>query len=129
MSYSQTIIVGNVGKDAEMRYTPAGQAVTTFSVAVNRSYTANSGEKVKETSWYRVEAWGKSAEVCAQYVKQGAQVLVQGRLKPDPETGGPRVWTDKQGNARASFELQADQVRFLSKTEAREQSQEFSGDF
>jgi single-strand DNA-binding protein len=129
MSYQKIIIVGNVGKDAEMRYTPAGQAVTSFSVAVNHAYTAKSGEKVKETTWFRVEAWGKSAEICAEYVKKGATLLVEGRLKSEQETGGPRVWTDKQGNPRASFELQADQVRFLSKTEQREQSQDFAGDF
>lgn len=129
MSYQKTIIVGNVGKDAEMRYTPAGQAVTSFSVAVNHAYTSKSGDKVKETTWFRVEAWGKSAEICAEYVKQGMTVLVEGRLKSEQETGGPRVWTDKQGNPRASFEVQADQVRFLSKTEKSESSSDFAGDF
>src|SRR6185369_14782291 len=70
------IIVGNVGKDPEMRYTPSGQAVTSFSVATNRQYTTGSGEQVKETIWFRVTTWGKQAEVCNQYVKKGSKVLV-----------------------------------------------------
>lgn len=87
------IIVGNVGKDPEMRYTPSGQAVTSFSVATNRQYTGNNGEQVKETIWFRVSTWGKTAEVCNQYVKKGSKVLVEGRLTPDKNTGGPRIWT------------------------------------
>jgi single-strand DNA-binding protein len=114
MSYHTIILVGNVGKDAEMRYTPAGQAVTSFSVATNRQYTANTGEQVKETIWFRVTTWGKQAEVCNQYVKKGSKVLVEGRLQPDPVSGGPRIWTDQSGSSRASFEVTASQVRFLS---------------
>jgi single-strand DNA-binding protein len=112
--YHTIIIVGNVGKDAEMRYTPSGQAVTSFSVATNRQYTASSGEQVKETIWFRVTTWGKQAEVCNQYVKKGSKVLVEGRLTPDPASGGPRIWTDQSGSARASFEVTANTVRFLS---------------
>jgi primosomal replication protein N len=91
--YHTLIIVGNVGKDPEMRYTPSGQAVTSFSVATNRQYTTGNGEQVKETIWFRVTTWGKQAEVCNQYVKKGMKVLVEGRLTPDKATGGPRVWT------------------------------------
>jgi single-strand DNA-binding protein len=112
--YHTLIIVGNVGRDAEMRYTPSGQAVTSFSVATNRQYTANSGEQVKETIWFRVTTWGKQAEVCNQYVKKGSKVLVEGRLNPDQSTGGPRIWTDQGGSPRASFEVTANTVRFLS---------------
>ena len=114
MSYHTTIIVGNLGKDPEMRYTPSGQAVTSFSVAVNDDYTSNNGEKVKRTIWYRVLAWGKQAEICNQYVKKGSKVLVEGRLTADPATGGPRIWTGQDGSARASFEISAQTVRFLS---------------
>lgn len=117
MSYHQIIVVGNVGRDAEMRYTPSGQAVTSFSVATNREYTSGSGEKVKETVWFRVNAWGKQAEACSQYVKKGMQVLVEGRLNADPTTGGPRIWTSQDGTARASFELNAGTVRFLTRAE------------
>jgi single-strand DNA-binding protein len=111
----QTIIIaGNVGRDPEMRYTPSGQAVTSFSVATNRQYTNNNGETVKETIWFRVSAWGKTGEVVNQYLKKGSKVLVEGRLTADPATGGPRVWTGQDGSTRASFEVSASTVRFLS---------------
>ena len=112
--YHTLIIVGNVGKDPEMRYTPSGQAVTSFSVASNRQYTTGNGEQVKETIWFRVTTWGKQAEVCNQYVKKGMKVLVEGRLTPDKATGGPRVWTKQDGSAGSSFEVNAAMVRFLS---------------
>jgi single-strand DNA-binding protein len=112
--YHTIIIAGNVGRDPEMRYTPSGQPVTSFSVATNRQYTSNSGETVKETIWFRVTTWGKQAEVCNQYVKKGAKVLVEGRMNADPATGGPRVWTGQDGSTRASFEVTAQTVRFLS---------------
>src|SRR5512139_2691036 len=108
------IIVGNVGKDPEMRYTPSGQAVTVFSVATHRQYTTGSGEQVKETIWFRITTWGKQAEICNQYVKKGSKVLVEGRLNPDQSTGGPRIWNDQSGSPRASFEVTANTVRFLS---------------
>jgi single-strand DNA-binding protein len=112
--YHTLIIVGNVGKDPEMRFTPSGQAVTSFSVATNRQYTSGNGEQIKETTWFRVTTWGKQAEVCNQYVKKGMKVLVEGRLTPDKATGGPRVWTKQDGSAAASFEVTAGTVRFLS---------------
>jgi len=112
--YHTLIIVGNVGKDPEMRYTPSGQAVTSFSVATNRQYTTGNGEQVKETVWFRVTTWGKQAEICNTYVKKGMKVLVEGRLTPDKATGGPRVWTKNDGTAGASFEVTAGTVRFLS---------------
>jgi len=108
------ILVGNVGRDPEMRYTPAGQAVTSFSVACNRQYTSNNGETVKETVWFRVSAWGKQAETCNQYLKKGSKVLVEGRLTPDKETGGPRLWKGQDGSARSSYEVTAQTVRFLT---------------
>jgi single-strand DNA-binding protein len=112
--YQTIIIVGNVGRDPEMRYTPSGQAVTSFSVATNRQYSNNNGETVKETVWFRVSAWGKQAETCNQYLKKGSKVLVEGRLTADPATGGPRIWNDKEGSPRASFEISSSTVRFLS---------------
>jgi single-strand DNA-binding protein len=112
--YHTIIIVGNLGRDPEMRYTPAGQAVTSFSVATNRQYTTGSGEQVKETVWFRISAWGKQAEICNQYLKKGSKVLIEGRLTPDKETGGPRIWSGQDGKARASFEVTAQTVRFLS---------------
>jgi len=112
--YHTLIIVGNVGKDPEMRYTPSGQAVTSFSVATNRQYTTGNGEQVKETVWFRITTWGKQAEICNQYVKKGMKVLVEGRLTPDKATGGPRVWNKQDGTPAASFEVTAGTVRFLS---------------
>jgi single-strand DNA-binding protein len=114
MSYHTTIIVGNLGRDPEMRYTPSGQAVTSFSVAVNDDYTNNNGERIKRTIWFRVSAWGKQAETCNQYLKKGSKVLVEGRITADQSTGGPRIWTSQDGQPRASFEISAATVRFLS---------------
>ncbi|WKZ41359.1 MAG: single-stranded DNA-binding protein [Anaerolineales bacterium] len=112
--YHTLIIVGNVGRDPEMRYTPTGQAVTSFSVATSRQYTAGNGEQVKETIWFRVSTWGKTAEACNQYLKKGSKVLIEGRLTPDKATGGPRIWTKQDGSAGSSFEVTAQTVRFLS---------------
>lgn len=111
--FHTVIIAGNVGRDAEMRYTPSGQAVASFSVATNREYMRND-EKVKETIWFRISAWGKQAEVCNQYVKKGMKVLVEGRLTADQSTGGPRIWSGNDGAPKASFEVTAATVRFLS---------------
>ena len=113
--YHTLIIVGNVGKDPEMKYTPSGQAVTSFSVATNRQYTSSNGEQVKETIWFRVATWGKQAEVCNQYVKKGMKVLVEGRLTAEKSTGGPRIWKKSDGEPAASFEVTASTVRFLDK--------------
>ena len=128
--YHTLIVVGNVGKDPEMRYTPSGQAVTSFSVATNRQYTTGNGEQVKETVWFRVTTWGKQAEVCNQYVKKGMKVLVEGRLTPDKATGGPRVWTKNDGTPAASFEVTAGTVRFLSsRGETSEMSTQSGGSY
>lgn len=119
--YSNLVIVGNVGKDAEMRYTPSGQSVTSFSVAVNRQYTTKD-ETVKETTWFRVTTWGKQAEVCNQYVKKGMLVLVEGVLTPDKATGSPKVFEKSDGSWGATFEVNAQTVRFLSRAEGSESS-------
>jgi single-strand DNA-binding protein len=113
MSFHTVILIGNLGRDPEMRYTPSGQPVTSFSVASNRSYTGSDGQKVDETIWFRVTAWGKQAETCNQYLRKGSKVLVEGRLVPD-KNGGPRIWTKQDGTSGASFEVTASTVRFLS---------------
>lgn len=112
--YHKVIIVGNLGRAPEMRYTPSGQAVTSFSVATNRQYTASNGERVKETTWFRITVWGRMAEVCNQYLSKGSKVLIEGRLQSDPATGGPRTWTGNDGVVRASYEVTAEVVKFLS---------------
>jgi len=112
--YHKILIVGNLGRDPEMRYTPGGQPVTNFSVATNRSYTSSDGEQVDETIWFRVSTWGRMAEVCNQYLAKGRKVLVEGRLRPDPQTGNPRIWTGQDSQPHASFEVTAQTVQFLS---------------
>jgi single-strand DNA-binding protein len=112
--YHTIIIVGNLGKDPEMRYLPSGQAVCDLSVATNRQYTNASGQPIKETIWFRVSVWGKQAESVNQYLRKGSKVLVEGRLNPDQATGGPRIWTRQDGTAAASYEISANTVRFLS---------------
>ena len=118
MNFQQLIIIGRVGRDAEMRYTPSGQAVTSFSVAVSENYTKD-GEKVKSTIWIRVSAWGKLAEVCNQYIKKGKLVQCIGKLKGDT-AGNPRIFNKQDGTPSTSFEMTAMSVLFLSKEEAQE---------
>jgi single-strand DNA-binding protein len=119
MTYQTIIIAGNLGRDPEMRYTPSGQAVTSFSVAVSEQYTNASGEKVKKTIWFRVSAWGKQAEVCNQYLKKGSKILVEGRLSAD-ETGSPKIYKKGNGESGANFEVTSSTVRFLSSQNAAE---------
>lgn len=117
---SKLNIIGRVGRDPEMKFTPSGTGVCKFSVATDRSYT-NNGEKVKETTWFQVTAWGKLAEVCNEYVKKGMLVDIEGRLEPDKATGGPRIW-EKDGVAKSSFEVTANEITFLSKQEPAKSS-------
>jgi len=112
--FQKIILVGNLGSDPEMRYLPDGRAVTNFSLATNRKWSdRQSGEKREETIWWRISVFGAQAETCNQYLKKGRQALVEGRMRPDPETGGPRIWTRQDGTAGASYELSAFTVRFL----------------
>lgn len=122
--YQKITIVGNLGRDPEMRYLPSGQAVTNMSVATNRRYTGSDGQRVDETTWFRVSVWGAQAETVNQYLQQGSKVLVEGRLRPDPESGGPRIWTRNDGSPGANFEITAQNVLFLS---SRSEDQAFQG--
>ena len=115
MNYSKVILVGKVVKDAEMRYTPSGQAVTSFSVAVNEFFTKD-GAQQKKTTWFRVSCWGKLAENCNQYVKKGMEVLVEGRLTPDDQ-GNPRTY-ESGGVTKASFEVNASTVQFGARADS-----------
>ncbi|HEY89810.1 MAG TPA: single-stranded DNA-binding protein [Thermoflexia bacterium] len=112
-SYQKIVIVGNLGGDPEMRYTPDGTPVTNFSVATNRKWNNSDGSAGEETTWFRVTVWRRQAETVAQYLKKGSQVLVEGRMKADRATGGPRVWSGQDGVARASYEITANRVVFL----------------
>jgi single-strand DNA-binding protein len=115
MSYHNLILVGNLGRDPEMRYTAQGTPVTNFNLATNRRYTDSDGNPAKETTWFRVSVFGKQAEACAQYLKKGSQALVEGRLTADPQTGGPKVFERNDGTAGAAFEVIANTVRFLDR--------------
>lgn len=120
--YQHIEIIGNLGRDPEMRYTPSGQAITSFSVAVTEQFTSANGEKKKRTLWMRVNAWGKQAEVCNQYLKKGKRVFVSGRLNFDEATGSPKLWDKKDGSTGTSFEMTAEKVLFLSQTSETSES-------
>lgn len=117
-SYQKFIIVGNVGRDAETRELPSGGSVTSFSVAVSEKYK---GEE--STMWIKVNTFSKLAEICGQYVKKGMSVLVEGRIMFDPATGNPKVFAKKDGSPSSSFEILANEVKFLGgKKEAQEEA-------
>jgi single-strand DNA-binding protein len=107
MSYQQLTVVGHLGRDPEMRYTPTGVPVTSFSVAVSRNWTDQNGQRQEKTTWFRVSAWRKLAEIVSQYATKGQLVLVSGEIDE------PRIWTDKDGNARVSLEMTAQTFRLL----------------
>ena len=107
--YQKLIIVGNLGRDPEMRYTPDGTPVTNFSVATSRRWTDASGELQKRTVWFRVAAWRRLAETCNQYLTKGRQVMVEGEIQE------PRVWQAQGGEWRASLDVTARRVVFLGR--------------
>jgi single-strand DNA-binding protein len=107
--YQQITLIGNLGSDPEMRYTPTGVAVTSFSLAVSRSWTGKDGQRQEKTIWFRVNAWDKLAETTSQYLSKGRQVFVTGELEE------PRTYQDRDGNTRVSLEVRALTVRFLGK--------------
>ena len=117
MTMNKVLVIGNVGNDPEMRYTPNGNPVTSFSVATNRRYTTADGEQHEETEWFRVSAWNKLGETCNQYVTKGMKVYVEGRLKSD-------TWTGNDGETRFSLEIFAHDVRFLDRAPAGERGEE-----
>jgi len=111
--YQKLILMGNLGGDPDMRYMPDGRAVTNFSLATNKKYKGDDGEWKSLTTWFRVSVWGKQAESCNQYLNRGSKVLIEGKLKGDSQTGGPRLFTRHDGTVGASFEVVADSVRFV----------------
>jgi single-strand DNA-binding protein len=114
MTYHKLILVGRLGADPEMRFTPNGQAVANFSIATDRSYRTAEGEQVKITTWFKISVWGKMAESCNTYLHKGSLCLVEGVLNPDKETGRPKIWTSADGRSGTSYEVNAQTVRFLS---------------
>lgn len=121
MSYHTIIVVGRLGRDPEMRYTSTGQALTTFSLATDRRYTDSNGQQQKQTIWFNLSVWGKQAESCNNFLKKGNLVVVEGNLRADPQTGGPRVYQKSDGTSGASYDVTAQTVRFLTpKSESQE---------
>ncbi len=112
--YQSTTVIGHLGRDPEMRYMPNGDPVTSFSVATSRQWNDRNGQKVKETTWFRVSVFGKQAETANQYLHKGSLVLVEGRLRVDPKTGGPATFSRQDGSVGANFEITANTVRFLT---------------
>src|SRR5213082_568034 len=104
---NKVILVGNLGKDPEVRYTPSGQAVANFTIATNENWTDKSGQKQERTEWHRIGVWGKQAELCGEYLTKGRQVYIEGRLQT-------REWTNKEGAKQYTTEVVANQVVFLS---------------
>jgi single-strand DNA-binding protein len=103
---NKVMIIGRLGRDPEMRYTPSGRPVTTFSVATDRSWNTSDGEKHTETEWFNIVAWSNLAEICKQYLTKGQQVYVEGRLQT-------RRWEDSEGNKRSSVEIVANEMIIL----------------
>jgi single-strand DNA-binding protein len=97
-SLNRVQLIGNLTRDPELRYTPAGTAVTTFSVATNRQWKTESGDQKDEAEFHRIVAWDKLAEICSQFLKKGRQVYVEGRLQT-------RRWQDKEGQDRTTTEI------------------------
>ena len=105
--YQKVLIIGNLGQDPEMRYTPDGTPVTNFSVATNRRWTDSSGQQQERTVWFRVTAWRRLAETCNQFLTKGRQVFIEGELLE------PKPYQGRDGEWRASLNVNARTVQFL----------------
>lgn len=106
MSVNKVILLGRLGQDPELKYTPSGAAVCNFSLATTESWNDKSGQKQERTEWHRIVVWGKLAELCNQYLAKGRQAFVEGRLQT-------RSWDDKDGNKRYTTEINATTVQFI----------------
>jgi single-strand DNA-binding protein len=100
---NKVMLIGNLGKDPEVRYTPGGQAVANFNIATNESWTDKAGQKQERTEWHRIVVWGKAAELCGEYLSKGRQVYIEGKLQT-------REWTNKEGQKQYSTEVVASPV-------------------
>jgi single-strand DNA-binding protein len=109
---NKVMIIGHLGREPEMRYTPSGRPVTSFSVATTRTWNAPDGERREETEWFNIVAWGNLAEICKQYLNKGQQVYVEGRLQT-------RRWEDQEGKKHFSTEIVAGEMIMLGERPAR----------
>lgn len=120
MSVNKVILVGNVGKDPEVRYLDSGVAVCNFSLATSESYTNKNGEKVTQTEWHNIVLWRKLAEIAETYVKKGMQLYIEGRIRT-------RSWEDQDGNKRYTTEIYGDNMQMLGRKSDNEQASQSSG--
>lgn len=114
---NKVMIIGNLGRNPEMRYTPSGKAVTSFSVATSRSWVNAEGERREETEWFNVVTWGNLAEICKQHLTKGQQVYVEGRLQT-------RSWEGQNGKKHYRTELVANEMIILGERKSAEASEE-----
>lgn len=105
-SVNKVILIGNLGRDPEVRYLPSGDAVANISIATTETWKDKGGEKQEKTEWHRVAMFGKTAEIAGEYLKKGSQVYIEGRLET-------RKWTDKEGQERYTTEIRADRMQML----------------
>ena len=115
--YQQITIIGNLGRDPVNKQSQSGKQYATVSLAASRSL----GQGQKETTWFSITAWERLGQYLVKYAQKGSMVMVTGRLNPDAQNGGPRIWFDNQGNARAAFEVIATEVKILSGFKSEEQ--------
>jgi single-strand DNA-binding protein len=114
-SINKVILIGNLGSDPEVRYTPNGTAVGNFNIATNESWTNKEGKREERTEWHRIVVWGKTAENCGEYLSKGRPVYIEGRLQT-------REWNDKDGNKKYTTEIVAQTVQFLGMPGERRES-------
>jgi single-strand DNA-binding protein len=114
---NKVMIIGHLGRDPELRFTPSGRPVTSFSMATSRSWKTSDGERRSETEWFNIVAWGSLAEICNQYLKKGQHVYIEGRLQT-------RSWEDTDGNKRNTTEVVAREMIMLGDRRAEQKSEE-----
>jgi single-strand DNA-binding protein len=105
-SVNKVILLGNLGSDPELRYTPSGKAVANFSLATHEQWTNKDGEKTEKTEWHRIVAWARLGEICGEYLHKGSQIYLEGRLQT-------RAWDDRDGNKRYTTEIIAQSMQML----------------
>jgi single-strand DNA-binding protein len=108
-SVNRVIVLGNLGRDAELRYTPAGTAIATMSLATTEKWNDKGGQAQERTEWHHIDLWGRQAETLTEYLKKGKQVYVEGKLQTDE-------WTDKEGKKRQTTKIRADRIVLLGGT-------------
>ncbi len=117
----EILMKGNLTREPEMHYLPNGKIVTNLNVAANRTYTdPNSGEKVQETTWARCSVWSAQAETANQFLVKGQQVIIRGRLQPDPQTGHPRTYQRSDGTLGASYDIRVFSIDYGAKPQSND---------